>query len=168
MNLGAAAEATILYRAPDGRTVFRPWGTRGPCYLVEGAAGARLARFIRVYYAAFFLAILVLPFVAGIRGIYIAGAVWAAGFYLAFWVFSRGLPTTDPPPLPTPAERAAAIRRISASFGKPLLWALTILSALMALSGALVILTVPGWTAWMPSLFFAACTLVFAYYLRRA
>jgi hypothetical protein len=168
MNLGAAAEATILYRTPDGRTVFRPWGARGPCYLVEGAAGARLTRFIRVYYAAFFIAIIVLPFVVGVRGIYVAGAVWAAGFYLAFWVFSRGLPTTDPPPLPTRAEREEAIRRISGSVGKPVLWALTILSAFLSLSGVLVILATPGWTAWLPSLFFAACTAVFVYYLRRA
>ena len=168
MNLGAAAEATILYRTSDGRTVFRPWGARGPCYLVEGPARARLARFIRVYYAAFFVAIIVLPFVAGVRGIYVAGALWAAGFYVAFWLFSRGLPTTEPPPPPTRVEREEAIRRISGSVGKPALWALTILSSLMALSGVLVILSAPGWTAWMPSLFFAACALVFAYYLRRA
>jgi hypothetical protein len=168
MNLGAAVEATILYRAPDGRTVFRPWGARGPCYLVEGSAGARLALFIRVYYAVLFVATIVLPFVAGVRGIYIACAVWGAGFYFAFWLFSRGLATTEPPPLPTQAERAEAIRRISGSVGKPLLWALTILSSLMAVSGVLVILVVPGWSAWMPSLFFAACILVFAYYLRRA
>jgi hypothetical protein len=37
MDLGSAFEATLLYTAPDGRTIFRPWGKLGSCYLILAA-----------------------------------------------------------------------------------------------------------------------------------
>ena len=51
MNLTEIASNTLFYRAPDGRIVFRPWGARGPCYLLTETQRITRARIQLAYYA---------------------------------------------------------------------------------------------------------------------
>jgi hypothetical protein len=130
MQVGRFLEATMLYTGLDGRTVFRPWGAKGPCYLVGPADRRRFTRFISIYYGLLFLLILCVPFVFGPKAIFIGLGCWMVGFYMAFWFLARGLPTTTPP-LATPAERHAAIQTLTKQIGRPAVWIILGLSLLM-------------------------------------
>ena len=168
MQLGRLLEATILYDAPDGRTTFRPWGPRGPCYLVDTAARVRFRRFVRFYYGLLFAAILVVPFTLPIYAFYIVIAAWTIGYYVAFWFLSHGLPTIPPPPFPSAVERDQALRNLSKVMGKPVQWTVFALSVLMC--GAAVFLLLKGflWQGVLGLVVFGACTLVLGWWLRKS
>jgi hypothetical protein len=168
MQLGAVLEATILYTAPDGRTVFRPWGAKGPCYLVNSKHRRRFALFVRIYYSLMLLLCLGVPFLFGPRAIYLAAALWTAGFYLAFWVLSRGLPKTEPPPRPTPAQRDASLKRLAGQLGTPALWLLLVMALVMVAAGIFVLVHGYILVGTVALVFFGGAAGVFAWWLRRA
>ena len=81
MGLLSMVEHTALYHAPDGRIVFRPWGTRGKCYLVDPDTRRRFVRALKIHYA-----ILVPALVAGILwnpwvGYLVVLPLWLIGSY---------------------------------------------------------------------------------------
>jgi hypothetical protein len=135
---------------------------------VDEQARRRFGWFVRVYYGLFFVVIVLMPFLGGgVRGVWIAGAIWALGFYAAFWVLSRGLPTTDPPAKATPEQRDAALRQLNRGFGKPLLWTLELVSLLLVLVGTIGLLY-GDLRGIGPVLFFGACAALFGWQLRRS
>lgn len=159
---------TMFYHAPDGRVVFRPWGARGPCYLVtEEQRGAR-ARVQLAYYGVMLIAIYygtqrlgpgvtfgaILPLTLG-------------GNYILFWLFSRGLPTTDPPPRPSREYVREQLRQGNRAFGKPILWIMLVLSLLMAGVGLWAGARVNAWSTALPAAaFFGFCAAVCGWQLR--
>jgi O-antigen/teichoic acid export membrane protein len=130
------AASTIFYRAPDGRIVFRPWGARGACYLVTEAQRARFGKIQLAYYALMMLCIYFGVLRAGslLTFAVILPAV-TLGNYALFWLFSRNLPTTEPPPRPSPEYRRELLRQHRRAFGKPILWTMLILAFGMAGAG---------------------------------
>ena len=138
MSVGKTLEATILYDVPDGRTVYRPWGRRGPCYLVTSRHRRRFAVYVRVWYGALFIVILVLPFMGGSRAVYVGLAGWLVGSYLFMALLCRGLPRADPPPLPTAEQLNASMARIG--LGPRAIRGLFVLSVSMALMGVIVLI----------------------------
>jgi hypothetical protein len=159
---------TLFYRAPDGRIVFRPWGPRGPCYLLTEAQRRFRSRVQLVYYGVMLVAIyLGITRLGTLKTFAMVLPVVLVGNYLLFWLFSRGLPTTEPPPLPSPEHRRELIRRGNRAFGRPLLWTMLVLSLGMASAGVWAGWKTGQWTtAGTAGAFFGLCAAVFAWQLR--
>jgi hypothetical protein len=162
------AARTLFYRAPDGRIVFRPWGARGPCYLVTESQRTVRARVQLVYYGLMLAAVYYGTLRLG-TGLTFGAVlpVTLAGNYLLFWFYSRGLPTT-PPPLPASKEYTREqARQGNRAFGKPLIWIMLILSVLMAVVGLWAGSRAHAWGTAVPAvLFFGLCAAVFGWQLR--
>jgi hypothetical protein len=89
------------------------------------------------------------------------------GSYLIFWLFSRGLPTTEPPPRPSPEYRLKLMRQGNRAFGRPLLWGMLVLSIAMAATGVWAGSITGQWgTASAAAAFFGLCAAIFAWQLR--
>jgi hypothetical protein len=90
-----------------------------------------------------------------------------AGNYLLFWLFSLGLPTTEPPPRPSKEYRRELLQRHNRAFGRPLLWAMLILSVFMAAAGLLAGIATGQWgVAALAGGFFGLCAGIFGRQLR--
>jgi hypothetical protein len=168
MNLTEAFATILFYRAPDGRTVFRPWGKFGKCYLVDEAGRRRLARFFLGFSALMMMAMIVVENLNGFRLVFVVIVpVWLGGIYAAFWAFARGLPETDPPLPPPPEYRAQVMRGYSRSLGKPLLWTLEVASLSFVGVGLYFILVDGNWKGGLlPVAFFGWCAITFGRQLR--
>ena len=163
MGLLAMVEHTALYHAPDGRIVFRPWGKRGKCYLVDPGTRRRFVRALKIHYSLLFLALLILwkTWVAYL----IVLAVWLVGCYALYWWFSRGLPETDPPPPPSRDQVRAALRAQSRAVGPLVFWLGTVVGGgLTLIAGFLLVLT-GELSMVLPTLFFGFCTGIFVWRL---
>jgi hypothetical protein len=89
------------------------------------------------------------------------------GNYVLFWLFSRGLPTTDPPPRPSTEYVREQIRQGNRAFGRPVLWIMLVLSLFMAGVGLWAGARVNAWTTAVPAAaFFGLCAAVFGWQLR--
>ncbi len=166
MNIVDFVARGLFYRTEDERIIFRPWGSFGPCFLVTEQQRTARARIQLGFYCLMLGGIAIVPSV-GIFHVIAYIFVAIIFNYLMFWLFARGLPKTDLPLPPSPEHRKAQLRELSQSLGKPLLWALTISSALFTLVGVLAALFIGNWTvAIVGGLFFGACTLVFINRLR--
>ena len=168
MNLTEAFATVLFYRAPDGRTVFRPWGKLGKCYLVNEVARRRLARFFLAFSALMGITMIVVENLTGLGVVFaVIPAIWLGGTYVTFWVFARSLPETEPPPPPPAAYRDEVVRGYSRSLGKPLLWTLEVASLLFVAVGIYIILVDGNWkTGLLPVAFFGWCAFTFARQLR--
>ena len=159
---------TLFYRPPDGRIVFRPWGTRGPCYLLSEAQRTSRARVQLAYYGLTLVAIYfgTLRLGTGLTfGVVLP--LGLVGNYVLFWLFCRGLPRTEPPARPTPEYVREQLRQGNRAFGKPLLWVLLILSLLMVATGIWAGAVLGAWSTAVPAAaFFGACAAVFGWQLR--
>lgn len=168
MNLTQVASGGIFYEAADGRIVFRPWGKRGPCYLLTPAQRLVRAR-IQLGYYGFMLVVITLSTLrlGSVRTFAIALPAILAGNYLLFGLFARGLPTTDPPGPPPPGYTNELIRRHNRAFGKPLLWVMFTLSLLMAAAGVWAGLRTGAWRiSVLSGGFFGLCAAAFAWQLK--
>lgn len=142
MGLGRTLEATVIYDAPDGRAVYRPWGGRGPCFLVSPDNRWRFALYARVWYPLLLVLIWVLPFTFGPTGLFVGILGWMICSYVLMALLTIGLPTTHPPPTPTVEETNQALERVGISsrvigllmFGSLVM---TVLSLLLFLTGFL-------------------------------
>jgi hypothetical protein len=168
MNLTEAFATILFYRAPDGRTVFRPWGRLGKCYLVDEAGRRRLTRFFLGFSALMIIAMVVVENLNGLGLVFaLILPVWLGGIYAAFWVFARDLPETDPPLPPPPEYRDQVMRGYSRSLGKPLLWTLEVASLLFVAVGLYLTLVDGNWkSGLLPVAFFGWCAITFARQLR--
>lgn len=159
---------TLFYRAPDGRIVFRSWGARGPCYLVTETQRRARARLQLAYYGLMLAAIYygTLRLGSGVTfGVILP--VTLVGNYALFWLFSRGLPTTDPPARPSKDDVREQLRQGNRAFGKPVLWIMLVLSLLMAVAGLWAGARVNAWSTAVPAAaFFGLCAAVFGWQLR--
>ena len=107
------ASHTLFARLPDRRIIFRPWGRRGACYLLDERQRLVRARDQRVFWALGLVAIVVSNELLSV-GMTI-GLLLPLGLalqYLLFWGFTRGLPRTAPSPAfeGSKAERRALAR----------------------------------------------------------
>jgi hypothetical protein len=159
---------TIFFRAPDGRIVFRPWGPRGPCYVVTDQQRITRARIQLAYYCVVFLVIVIS--LGGISGTALFVGILpaaVAGNYVLFWLFSRGLGTTEPPKA-SPEYVQQLRRRNALAFGRPLLWLLLVGSVAFSAIGAVAALIGgPPFESVGAAVFFGACAAVFAWQLRK-
>jgi|SRR5919108_1610986 hypothetical protein len=165
MGLLAIVEHTALYHAPDGRIVFRPWGKRGKCYLVDPHTRRRFVRALKIHYSLLFLA----PFTGilgnTLTGILIFFFVWLIASYVLYWWFSRGLPETDPPPRPSREEVHLALQAQSRAVGAPVFWVGTVLSACLTLVAGFLWAITSEFTMVLATLFFGLCTGTFVWRL---
>lgn len=169
MNLVDAVSDTIFYRAPDGRIVFRPWGTRGSCFLLDEKQRVTRARIQLGYYAIMLGAIVYFVGEASIFQLLGIGVpLFAGGNHLLFWFFARGLAVTSPPEKPSPEYARIQIDRNTKAFGRPLLWIMLLCSLAFVLCGVVIAaLGGPLDTAITSILFFGLCAAVFGHRLRK-
>ena len=156
----------LFYRAEDDRIIFRPWGSRGPCFRVTESQRITRARIQLGFYCLMIGGIAAGPSMTTFHLIVYVCAATGLN-YLMFWLFSRGLPKTDLPPRPSPEYKQAQLRELSQSLGKPFLWMLTVGSALFTIAGVVAALTLGDWAAGLAAAFFGVCTVVFIRRLRR-
>jgi hypothetical protein len=169
------ASHTLFARLPDGRIIFRPWGKRGGCYLLDERQRLVRARAQRVFWGLGLVAIVVSNqfLTLGVSlGVLLPVALGLQ--YLLFWAFTLGLPRTEPPPQ---VEGSKAQRRELARqrmrerarlMGKGRLWAMLLCSLLFV--GGSVLIAVGGGSiaaALGGFLFFGACAALFAWQLRQ-
>jgi hypothetical protein len=159
---------TIFYHVPDGRIVFRPWGTRGPCYLVTAEQKRTRARLQAFYYA---LMIAVVSYgvmrLGTMKTFLVLVPLIVAGNYVLFWLFTRGLATTEPPPRPSPMEFREQMRQGNRALGKPLLVSMLVISLSGAALGLYAGFSLGLWSSAVPVLLFCGSTAaVFAWQLR--
>jgi ABC-type nitrate/sulfonate/bicarbonate transport system permease component len=151
---------SLFWRTQDGRIIFRPWGTRGACYLLTESQRINRARIQLAYYAG----LLVCIFLMGdsIERLGIMLGLFMAGNYILYWLFARKLPTTEAPGMPDPEFARQRCQEINSNFGKPALWGFLLLSAAMALAGLLAGLLLGEFLPVLSAAFFGFCAFVFA------
>jgi hypothetical protein len=170
MSLTQVAAGTMFYPTPDGRIVFRPWGRKGPCYLLTPAQRDARARWQLAYWALMLVAIVGVMNRAPRLGPTLATlAAVILGNYALLWAFARGLPLTDPPSPPTKEYRDHLLSQHARAFGRPMLWIMLALSVGMSLLGAVAGISASRWdVAALAGGFFGLCAGVFGWQLRRA
>ena len=154
----------LFYRTEDGRIFFRPWGSRGPCFLVSERQ--RLIR-ARVQLALYCMMIVGVYFSVEEDGLgawfYLTIFIGMVLSYVLLWAFSRGLPLTDVPTKPSPEH----LRKFNRSIPRWFLWALVLMSAVFVLGGlGMGFLLHDWWMAALVVLFFGTCLGVFIWQLR--
>ena len=169
------ASHTLFARLPDGRIIFRPWGKRGGCYLLDERQRLVRARAQRVFWGLGLVAIVISNQVFTVGTSLVLVLPVALGLqYLLFWSFTRGLLRTEPPPeiKGSKAQRRELarqrMRERARLMGKGRLWTLlfgSLLfvagSVLIAVSGGSIAAALGGF------LFFGACAALFAWQLRQ-
>lgn len=160
---------TFSFQLPDGRFIFRPWGARGPCYLLSPRQRAVRAWVQLAFYV---LAIAALWFIPGITArtrtssLFVFAVAFLSLNYVLLWLFSIGLPKTDKPPTPKPEQRRTALAAYARAVGRPLLWLLAAVSWLFALAGGAMALLLQQWaTGLLALVFFGACAASFTWQL---
>lgn len=158
---------TFSVQLPDGRLIFRPWGARGPCYLLTPQQRTVRAWIQLAFYV---LALAPILFAQGITSSAPSLITFVVAFtllnYVLFWLFSIGLTKTEKPPAPIPEQRRTAIAAHSRSLGRPLLWVLAIASWLFTLAGGIMVLLLREWaTGLLAFVFFGACASLFTWQL---
>jgi hypothetical protein len=169
MRLTDAFATVLFYRAADGRRVFRPWGRLGKCYLVTDAQSQFFTKLYLSYSAIMAVSMIPVENLIGMRYVFLLVLpVWLAGTYLGFWVISRRLPETTPPPSPPPEYRRELLRGYNRALGRPFLWALEIGSLGFVGIGFYILLIDPTsrWTGVLCVAFFGLCAMTFARQLR--
>jgi len=167
MNILEFAAATFSPQLPDGRFVFRPWGARGPCYLLSARqrtvrGGMQLAFYALAAAALFFVPIVT----AAMNNLIVFGVVFMLSNYVLYGLFSIGLPKIENPPPMTPEQRRTLMTAYSKSLGRPVLWVFLTISCLFVLAGgAIAVLTDEWWVGLLSMGFFATCAAMFAWQL---
>jgi hypothetical protein len=158
---------TFSIQLPDGRYVFRPWGARGPCYLLSARQRAARAWCQLALYGLALGALWFLPVVtAATSNLVIFGVAFTLLNYVLYWLFSIGLPETEKPPRPTPEQRRTAMAAHSRSVGRPVLWVFLIISCLFVFTGGAMALFLDEWaTGLLCVFFFGACAATFTWQL---
>ena len=148
MTLLEFVARTFSPRLPDGRLVFRPWGARGPCYLLSAKQRSIRALFQLVFYVVMVSALCANAdiFVTA-SGPLIFFAVFVLLNYSLYWLFTIGLPKTDRPLPMTSTQRRIALTAHSRALGRPLLWFFAIVSWLVALGVGSIVLFQHEWLA---------------------
>ena len=169
------ASHTLFARLADGRIVFRPWGKRGGCYLLDERQRLVRARAQRVFWG------------LGLVGIVVANQFVTVGMSLGvllpvalllqcllFWCFTIGLPRIEHPP---EVERSKAQRRELARqrlrerarlMGKGRLLAMLLGSLLFVAGSVLIAIDGGSIAAALGSfVFFSACAALFAWQLHQ-
>jgi hypothetical protein len=157
-----------FYRVPDGRIVFRPWGSRGACYLLNERQRVQYSRILAAAYGVMFLAILVTTLRFGWKGSSVAALCGMALIYALYWVISRRLPTTKPPPRPSREEVRRALAGQAGAFGRPFLILFALVSAALALLSLGLFLATTEVSLLLGAGFFGLCAGVFVWQLRLA
>ena len=167
MNILEFAAATFSPQLPDGRFVFRPWGARGPCYLLSARqrtvrGGMQLAFYALAAAALFFVPIVT----AAMNNLIVFAVVFMLSNYVLYWLFSIGLPKIENPPPMTAEQRRTVMTAYSKSLGRPVLWVLLTISCLFVLAGgAIAVLTDEWWVGLLSMGFFGTCAAMFAWQL---
>ena len=159
MSIGKFLEATVIYDSPDGRTVYRPWGARGPCYLVPAHKRRRFRIYSWVSFIVMFAMIVILPFTFGPSSLYIGIGAWLVGSYSAMAFLTLGLETTSPPPKPTPEQVNASLRNVG--MGPRALVVFLCLGVVMTLASVAVLLAGSILVGILGTAFFGLGTFVF-------
>jgi hypothetical protein len=162
----AGFENTIIYRDIQGRAYFRPWGNFGKCYLVPEADQRRIGRFVRLYYPLCPILLVAGDLIWSWPGLFAGSLAWMAGMYGAFGYFARGLPVTEPPARPTPAEKRELMRRANRSFGKPFVVTMLLLALAIAALSLWLAVVQRSLPLFAGVAFFGGCAAVFAWQLR--
>lgn len=167
------ASHTLFARLPDGRIIFRPWGKRGACYLLDEGQRLARARAQRVFWGLGLIAVAVSNqfLTLGMSlGVLLPAAL--ALQYLLFWSFTLGLPRTEPPPVfegSKAQQRESARQRMrerARLMGRGRLWAM-LLGSLLFVAGSILIGVSGGSIAAALGgfVFFGACATLFAWQL---
>lgn len=161
---------TLFYRSQDGRIIFRPWGSKGACYLVTEQQRRLRAKFQLAYHLALLILIVSIVERFGVSAqLAVVSVAWIAGNYILYWIFTRGLTQTEAPGKPGPNYVQEQIKANTANFGKPFLWALLIMSALMSVTGLAGGIFIGDYAAAvLTGGFFGFCCWIFAKRLRNA
>lgn len=167
MNILEFAAATFSPQLPDGRFVFRPWGARGPCYLLSARqrtvrGGMQLAFYALAAAALFFVPIVT----AAMNNLIVFAVAFMLSNYVLYWLFSIGLPKIENPSPMTAEQRRTVMTAYSKSLGRPVLWVLLTISCLFVLAGgAIAVLTDEWWVGLLSMGFFGTCAAMFAWQL---
>jgi hypothetical protein len=167
MSILELVARTFAPPLPDGRFVFRPWGARGPCYLLTarqraGRAWLQLALYLMMLASFWFVPELALTW----DGILVFFVAFVALNRLLYALFSIGLPKTDKPAPLSAEQRRAALASHSRGIGRPVLWIFLILCWVLILGGVLVVATGDTLSGLLCILFFGACAATFTRQLR--
>ncbi|MEP6504610.1 MAG: hypothetical protein ABJD97_14825 [Betaproteobacteria bacterium] len=152
---------SLFYRTEDGRIVFRPWGPRGPVYLLTEGQRRTRARIQTAFYAALVAGVWTFPDWTSPKAFGIRIGAFLGASYLLYWLYSLGLPRTTAPPRPTREHTRRLMRgalprwligTFLALFGAALVTLVAALvlvgptrPTLMGLVGVIALLAVFGW-----------------------
>lgn len=167
MNILEFAAATFSPQLPDGRFVFRPWGPRGPCYLLSARqravrGGMQLALYALAAAALFFVPVVT----AAMNNLIVFAVVFMLSNYALYWLFSIGLPKIDNPPPMTPEQRRTVMTAYSKSLGRPVLWIFLTISCFFVLVGGAMAVLIDEWLVGLLVMgFFGTCAAMFAWQL---
>lgn len=146
MKLLEIVARTFSPQLQDGRFIFRPWGARGPCYLLSQRQRSVRAWFQLSFYVLALATFWFLPgIVASASGLITFAVAFVLLNYVLFLLLSIGLPKTDKPPTPTPLHQRTAMAAHSRELGRPLLCVLAVVSCLFALVGGAAALLLHKW-----------------------
>lgn len=167
MNILEFAASTFSPQLPDGRFVFRPWGPRGPCYLLSARQRTVRGAMQLALYALATAALFFVPIVtAAMNNLIVFAVVFMLSNYALYWLFSIGLQKIDNPPPMTAEQRRTVMTAYSKSLGRPVLWVFLTISCLFVLAGgAIAVLTDEWWVGLLVMGFFGTCGAMFAWQL---
>lgn len=167
MNILEFAAATFSPQLPDGRFVFRPWGARGPCYLLSARQRTVRGGMQLAFYALAAAGLFYEPVVtAAMNNLIVFAVAFVLTNYALYWLFSIGLPKIENPPPMTAEQRRTVMTAYSKSLGRPVLWVLLTISCLFMLAGgAIAVLTDEWWVGLLSMGFFGTCAAMFAWQL---
>jgi hypothetical protein len=169
MNPVEFVSNTLFYRVEDGRVVFRPWGSRGPCYLVTARQRIVRARIQLMYYLAMIVGVAVgMDRVSTISFVTVCVPAALAGNYLLYWLFSQGLAKSAAPPKPSPEYSRARVKAMSRSLGKPFVWLMLLIAVLFGLVGIVMGVAGGDLGLLLSGAFFCVCAAVFIWMLKHS
>jgi len=157
MGLLDAPSASLFRHAPDGRTLFQPFGRRGGTFVVSPERAAHLVAWQRRYLLATFVAVIVAVQLWQLRALW-GVPVLLAPLYAKYWHFTRTLPRTDDEPVPVSRREVFAAHASAA--GTRVLIPVVIGSAALFAVGIWMCVTQPGRDAYLVAGFFGLCTIV--------
>ena len=146
MNILEFSAATFSSQLPDGRFVFRPWGARGPCYLLSARQRTVRGGIQFAFYALAAAGLFYEPAITfAMNNLIVVAVAFIVSNYALYWLFSIGLPKIENPPPMTPEQRRTVLTAYSRSLGRPVLWVFLTISCLFVLAGGAVAVLIDEW-----------------------
>jgi hypothetical protein len=149
-------------RDAEGRTLFYRWGVLGKGHVLPDQARAQqIRKFVRLYYMACLLAIIIVNVAFGLLGAFVLMAVLHLWYILATTRMLRGLETTT-----VRLTLAESYSTSARAHNVVILWVMLICSALFVVGGTLLVIDGRLFVGVLSIILFGACGVAIGYMIR--